>query len=40
MHGWSAGQRLAWVAVALALVGTMVRWYESHQIGPTSATFR
>ena len=28
------GSRLAWVAVALALVGTMVRWYESHQIGP------
>ena len=27
------GSRLAWVAVALALVGTMVRWYESHQIG-------
>jgi cytochrome c-type biogenesis protein CcsB len=28
------GSRLAWTAVALALVGTMVRWYESHQIGP------
>ncbi|MGE0347648.1 c-type cytochrome biogenesis protein CcsB [Hydrogenophaga sp.] len=28
------GSRLAWVAVALALVGSMVRWYESHQIGP------
>jgi cytochrome c-type biogenesis protein CcsB len=28
------GSRMAWVAVALALVGTMVRWYESHQIGP------
>ncbi len=28
------GSRLAWVAVTLALVGTMVRWYESHQIGP------
>jgi cytochrome c-type biogenesis protein CcsB len=27
------GSRLAWVAVTLALVGTMVRWYESHQIG-------
>jgi cytochrome c-type biogenesis protein CcsB len=28
------GSRLAWAAVMLALVGTMVRWYESHQIGP------
>lgn len=28
------GSKLAWVAVTLALVGTMVRWYESHQIGP------
>jgi cytochrome c-type biogenesis protein CcsB len=28
------GSRLAWTAVMLALVGTMVRWYESHQIGP------
>jgi len=28
------GSRMAWVAVTLALVGTMVRWYESHQIGP------
>ncbi|MFV0679011.1 c-type cytochrome biogenesis protein CcsB [Ottowia sp.] len=28
------GSRLAWVAVALALVGTMVRWYEGHQMGP------
>ncbi|WP_382161483.1 c-type cytochrome biogenesis protein CcsB [Hydrogenophaga sp. ANAO-22] len=28
------GSRMAWVAVALALIGTMVRWYESHQIGP------
>lgn len=28
------GSRLAWAAVALALIGTMVRWYESHQIGP------
>ncbi len=28
------GSRLAWVAVTLALIGTMVRWYESHQIGP------
>lgn len=30
----SLGSNLAWVAVTLALVGTMVRWYESHQIGP------
>ncbi len=28
------GSRLAWVAVALALIGSLVRWYESHQIGP------
>ena len=28
------GSRLAWAAVTLALIGTMVRWYESHQIGP------
>jgi len=28
------GSRLTWVGVTLALVGTMVRWYESHQIGP------
>ena len=28
------GSRLAWVAVFMALVGTMVRWFESHQIGP------
>ena len=28
------GARLAWAAVVMALVGTMVRWYESHQIGP------
>ncbi|MFP8779358.1 c-type cytochrome biogenesis protein CcsB [Hydrogenophaga sp. RWCD_12] len=28
------GSRVAWVAVTLALVGTMVRWFESHQIGP------
>ncbi|CAG1019721.1 Cytochrome c biogenesis protein CcsA [Burkholderiaceae bacterium] len=25
--------RLAWVAVFMALTGTMVRWFESHQIG-------
>jgi cytochrome c-type biogenesis protein CcsB len=27
------GSRLAWVAVGLALIGTMVRWYESYLIG-------
>ena len=27
------GSRLTWVAVTMALVGTLVRWYESHQIG-------
>ena len=28
------GSRVAWAAVTMALIGTMVRWYESHQIGP------
>jgi cytochrome c-type biogenesis protein CcsB len=28
------GSRLAWAGVTLALVGTMVRWYEGHQMGP------
>jgi cytochrome c-type biogenesis protein CcsB len=28
------GSRLAWVAVFMAITGTMVRWFESHQIGP------
>ena len=28
------GSRMAWVAVGMALVGTMVRWYESYLIGP------
>jgi hypothetical protein len=33
---WSClGSRLAWVAVGMALIGTMVRWYESYLIGPT-----
>ncbi len=27
------GSRLAWVAVVMALVGTMVRWYESYLVG-------
>jgi hypothetical protein len=28
------GSRLAWAAVTMALIGSMVRWYESHLIGP------
>ena len=28
------GSRIAWAAVTMALIGTMVRWYESHQLGP------
>lgn len=28
------GSTLAWGAVVMALIGTMVRWYESHQIAP------
>ena len=28
------GSRIAWVAVTLALTGTLVRWYESYLIGP------
>lgn len=27
------GSKLAWAGVTMALVGTLVRWYESHQIG-------
>jgi cytochrome c-type biogenesis protein CcsB len=27
------GSRLAWVAIGMALTGTMVRWYESYLIG-------
>jgi len=27
------GSKLAWVAVGMALIGTMVRWYESYLIG-------
>lgn len=26
--------RLVWVAIAMALIGTMVRWYEGYLIGP------
>jgi cytochrome c-type biogenesis protein CcsB len=28
------GSRMVWVAVFMGLVGSLVRWYESHQIGP------
>ena len=28
------GSRFTWAGVAMALIGTLVRWYESHQIGP------
>ena len=28
------GTRLTWLAVTMALVGTMARWYESYLIGP------
>lgn len=28
------GSKLAWGAVFMALVGTLVRWFESHQIAP------
>jgi cytochrome c-type biogenesis protein CcsB len=28
------GSRLAWVAIGMALIGTMVRWYESYLLGP------
>lgn len=30
----SIASRLAWVAVGMALIGTMVRWYESYLLGP------
>ncbi|MFG6416839.1 c-type cytochrome biogenesis protein CcsB [Roseateles sp. DC23W] len=30
----AAGSKLAWGGVFMALVGTMVRWFESHQIAP------
>jgi len=29
----SLGSRIAWVAVGMALVGTLVRWYESYLLG-------
>ena len=28
------GSKITWVAVGMALIGTMVRWYESYLIGP------
>lgn len=28
------GSKIAWAGVTMALIGTMVRWYESYQIGP------
>ncbi len=30
----SIGSKLAWAATGMALVGTLVRWYESYLIGP------
>ena len=32
--GLLLGSRLAWAGVTMALIGTLVRWFESHQIGP------
>jgi len=29
----SLGSKIAWVAVGMALIGTLVRWYESYLIG-------
>ena len=29
----SLGSKIAWVAVGMALIGTMVRWYESYLLG-------
>jgi len=29
----SLGSRIAWVAVGMALIGTLVRWYESYLLG-------
>ncbi len=28
------GSRMAWAAVVMALIGTLVRWYESYLLGP------
>lgn len=30
----SLGSKIAWAAVAMALIGMMVRWYESYLLGP------
>jgi cytochrome c-type biogenesis protein CcsB len=30
----SMGSKIVWVAVGMALIGTMVRWYEGYLIGP------
>ncbi len=32
--GTRLGSRIAWAGVFMALTGTMVRWFESHQIAP------
>ncbi|RZK99458.1 MAG: c-type cytochrome biogenesis protein CcsB, partial [Rubrivivax sp.] len=32
--GARLGSRIAWAGVFMALVGTLVRWFESHQIAP------
>ena len=32
--GLQLGSRMAWAGVFMALTGTLVRWFESHQIGP------
>ncbi len=32
--GARLGSRIAWAGVFMALTGTLVRWFESHQIGP------
>jgi len=30
----SLGSKIAWVGVGMAMIGTLVRWYESYLIGP------
>ncbi len=30
----SLGSKIAWAAVTMALIGTMMRWHESHLLGP------
>ncbi len=30
----SIGSKIVWVAIGMALIGTMVRWYEGYLIGP------